>query len=449
MHIEELPWPHHVGHLYACLRHLPWASWLDSGDGEGGDAAGRWHLLVADPRLRILSEAGRTRVVDRRGKAETREAPVLEVIRQELAKGPHPPGELPFAGGALGYFSYDFGRRLMGLPSAGPRLPEVAVGIHDWAVVLDCRSRRCWIAGQAVPPGLAGKLAACARKREPLGGGWQGGPARRLVAREAYADAFQRIRHYLREGDCYQINYAQPFEAPFSGDPLALYLAMREANPAPYGAFLDLPFATLLSASPEQFLRLREGVVTTRPIKGTRPRGATPHEDQRLHRELAESAKDRAENLMIVDLLRNDLGRVCAPGTIEVPELFAVETFPTVHHLVSTVRGRLAPGEDALGLLAACFPGGSITGAPKRRAMEIIQELEGRPREVYCGSIGWIGYDGNMETSIAIRTLQIRDGRARYWAGGGIVIDSELEREYEETLHKAAAFFRLFDGGSR
>jgi len=406
-------------------------------------------LMAAAPRLRILSRDGCNWSLDRRGNVVQEGRPVLELIREALAQGAAPPQELPFAGGALGYFGYDFGRRLERLPSAASSLPEAAVGIYDWAILLDRRERRCWLAGRSIPSGLARRLASAARRREPPPAGpWRTTPFRRRVTPGEYARAFQRIGRYLREGDCYQVNYAQPFDAACQGDPFGLYLRLRALNPAPYGAFLELPFVTLLSASPEQFLSVRGDRVTTRPIKGTRPRDPSPPRDRQLAKELSASAKDRAENLMIVDLLRNDLGKVCSPGTVETTELFGLRSFTEVHHLVSTVRGRLAPGRDALDLLAACFPGGSITGAPKRRAMEIIQELEGRPREVYCGSIGWIGYDGAMETNIAIRTLRIRQGRARYWAGGGIVVDSVLEEEYRESLDKAAAFLRLFGGVS-
>ena len=441
---RELPWPNDPARLYACIRHLDWPLWLDS----GGDPAGpgqRWHILVADPRWRILGERGGTRLVDRQGNQSILAASPLEVVRGKLRERKREPGELPFTGGALGYLSYDFGRRLEGLPVEEGGFPELAMGIFDWALLLDRREQRCWLAGEGVPPGLLEDLEQAARENEAVPSGtWSSGEPRTLISREEYERSFRRIRHYLREGDCYQVNYAQPFEVEFRGDSLALYLAMRRQNPSPYGAYLPFPFGHVLSSSPEQFLQLRNGRVATRPIKGTRPRGRTPEEDRSLARELQQSEKDRAENVMIVDLLRNDLGKVCEPGSIEVPVLFEVKRFPTVLHLVSTVRGRLRPEEDALSLLGGCFPGGSITGAPKHRAMQIIQELEGRFREVYCGSIGWIGYDGNMDTNIAIRTLLIRDGRAIYWAGGGIVMDSRLEEEYQESLDKAAAFFRLF-----
>jgi para-aminobenzoate synthetase component 1 len=208
---------------------------------------------------------------------------------------------------------------------------------------------------------------------------------------------------------------------------------------------LTTPFAKVLSSSPERFLQLRDGGIETKPIKGTRPRGGCPESDSVLAMELSESTKDRAENLMIVDLLRNDIGRVCQPGSVQVPKLFDVESYATVHHLVSTVTGHLAAGQDAPALLRACFPGGSITGAPKIRAMEIIEELEPHRRGVYCGAIGYLGYDGGMDTNIAIRTLVHSDGVIRFWAGGGIVHDSDVEAEYRETFDKAEALLRLLE----
>ena len=444
---QELPWPSDLADFYGCIRHLPWAFWLDSGGGRTGPGW-RWHILVADPSWRIVAEGAGTRLTCRDGRSRWLDENPLEVIRSKLAERTRPSlAGLPFTGGALGYLSYDFGRRLMGMPTRGGGFPELAMGIFDWAVLADRVERRCWIVGESVPRDLAEKLEVAARGPavSPQRTALQGRP-RHLVNKEEYAHAFQRIQHYLHEGDCYQVNYAQPFEADFTGDTLPLYRTMREQNPAPYGAYLPFPFGHVLSSSPEQFLQLIDGVVTTRPIKGTRPRGTAAVEDEWLAQELQASEKDRAENLMIVDLLRNDLGRVCEPGSIEVPALFEVKRFTTVLHLVSTVRGRLRAGEDALSLLQAGFPGGSITGAPKRRAMQIIEELEGRPRGIYCGSIGWIGYDGNMDTNIAIRTLLVKDGKVTYWAGGGIVADSRLEEEYQESLDKAAAFFRLFEG---
>ena len=218
---------------------------------------------------------------------------------------------------------------------------------------------------------------------------------------------------------------------------------MRKLSPAPYSAFLNLPQLQILCASPERFLSVKNGQVETRPIKGTRPRSNDAQLDNRLADELRNHPKDRAENLMIVDLLRNDLGRSCAAGSVRTPKLFEVESFANVHHLVSTVRGKLRAGHDAIDVMRDCFPGGSITGAPKQRAMEIIEQLEPNRRGVYCGAIGYIGFDGNMDSNIVIRTLVYSGGTIRCWAGGGLVADSQCEAEYQETLDKAAAMLEL------
>ena len=257
------------------------------------------------------------------------------------------------------------------------------------------------------------------------------------------------MREYIFAGDIFQANLSQRFEAPLRESPWAFYRRLRSRNAAPFAAFFETPGADVIGASPERFLRVdRNGFVETRPIKGTRPRGIGPEHDAALGRALAESAKDRAENLMIVDLMRNDLSRVCAPRTVRVSELFSLEHYATVHHLVSTVVGQLEAGRDALDLLRAAFPGGSITGAPKLRAMEIIAELEPSRRGVYCGAIGYCSVTGDLDTSIAIRTAVVRDGRIYFNAGGGIVADSGPEQEYRETLDKARALIDAVAAGT-
>ncbi len=443
--------PPDIPRFYQVLRRLPWSCWLDSGNGEYLAQGGRYHILSADPRVRLIFQGGGTVLEYQDGRRQHSREPVLQLVRELLAESTAGTASPPFGGGVMGYFSYDLGLRLQGLESGQGELPELALGLYDWVLVHDLETRQSWLCGDLgqVPGGLVQALENSAGETAPRVFQPRAKGISAQLSPGDYARAFRRIQHYLREGDCYQVNYAQRFSLPFEGDPFALYLAMRAQNPAPYGALLELPFASILSSSPEQFLRVDNGKVRTRPIKGTRPRGATPEQDRLLVRELTQSVKDRAENLMIVDLMRNDLGRVCKPGSIQVPDLFKVESYPTVHHLVSTVTGRLAEGEDALSLLAACFPGGSITGAPKRRAMEIIQELEAGPRDIYCGSIGWMDSQGNMDTSIAIRTLRLSGGQAVYHAGGGIVADSRLDEEYQESLDKAAAFFKLFDKESR
>jgi para-aminobenzoate synthetase component 1 len=271
------------------------------------------------------------------------------------------------------------------------------------------------------------------------GGSW----SERLALRSSfthhgYLDAVARVREYILAGDIFQANVSQRFEAPLGELPWAFYRRLRARNAAPFAAYLDFPEAVVLSASPERFLRVDvAGHVETRPIKGTRPRGLGPEHDAALGQALVESAKDRAENLMIVDLMRNDLSRVCRPGSVRVSELFALEHYATVHHLVSTVVGELAPGFSALDLLRGAFPGGSITGAPKVRAMEVIAELEPSQRGVYCGAIGYWSVTGALDTNIAIRTAVAVGDRVYFSAGGGIVADSDPEQEYRETLDKA------------
>jgi len=269
------------------------------------------------------------------------------------------------------------------------------------------------------------------------------GEVRSNMDRATYAAGFARIKDYIRNGDCYQVNFAQRFSAPAEGDGWTAYRRLRELNPAPFAAYINTPYGQALSSSPERLLKLDARRVETKPIKGTRPRGDTPEGDSAMAEELAGSRKDQAENLMIVDLLRNDIGRVCRPGSIAVPKLFDIESYATVHHLVSTVAGELATDRDAFDLLRACFPGGSITGAPKIRAMQIIEELEPHRRGLYCGSIGYIGFDGNMDVNITIRTLVYNRGEIRCWAGGGIVHDSDVDAEYQETFDKAEAMLRL------
>ena len=260
-----------------------------------------------------------------------------------------------------------------------------------------------------------------------------------------YRQAIEKIQAYIRAGDCYQVNFAQRFQAPWQGDPWRAYLALRDACPTPFAGYLRLDRGALLSLSPERFIRVSRGQVETRPIKGTRPRGRNSEEDRALAEELLDSRKDRAENLMIVDLLRNDLGRSCRIGSVRVPELFALESYPNVHHLVSAVTGELAPGLDAFDLLAGSFPGGSITGAPKIRAMQIIDELEPTRRSIYCGSLLYIDSRGEMDSSICIRTLLLQDGQASCWGGGGIVMDSEWQAEYEESKTKVRVLLQTLE----
>ncbi|MDX1610118.1 MAG: aminodeoxychorismate synthase component I [Halofilum sp. (in: g-proteobacteria)] len=448
--IAELPYHADSALLFESVVDEPWSMLLDSG--AHGAVRGRHDLIVADPTATLTTRGAETRI-ERRGGAETSNTDPFALLRAELGAAKPAPAGLPFAGGALGYFAYDLARRLESLPARAvdaERLPEMALGIYDWALVVDHEARRSVLVGAGRDPRTRERWdELCARfSSVPPPAGRPPfrvtGDAEANLDAAGYLAAFERVQAYLRAGDCYQVNLAQRFAVAVSGDLWSAYRRLRAINPAPFGAFLHTPGARVLSVSPERFLQVGpDGRVETRPIKGTRPRAADPGQDRALARALAASEKDRAENVMIVDLLRNDLGHVCRPGSVRVPRLFEVESFPTVHHLVSTVTGRLDRDQHAVDLLRAAFPGGSITGAPTIRAMEIIEELEPHRRGVYCGAIGYIGFDGGMDTSIAIRTLVHSEGIARFWAGGGVVIDSEAEAEYQETFDKAAAMLTL------
>lgn len=435
-----VPYPDCPVSLFAALRaHWPAPVWLD------GAAGGRYSVFSAAPRAQLVSAEG----VTWRLRADHEpdclgDGDPLALLREHLGAPMAAPA--PFASGAIGYFSYELGRRLQGQMPSDAGMPEMAVGLYDWAVVIDHAHDRAWLAGE--PP--AGVESLLTNPPDVMPQPWSAlGPVAAAPDFAGYAKAFARIKRYLRDGDCYQVNFARRLTAAFTGDPLAVYADFRRLAGGPFSAYLDLPGGPILSGSPERFLAVRNGRVETRPIKGTRARAQDPAADQAVREALGRSAKDRAENLMIVDLLRNDIGRCCATGSVRVPKLFALETYATVHHMVSVIEGELASGFDALDLLRDCLPGGSITGAPKYRAMEIIDELEVMPRGIYCGAIGYIGADGAMDTNIAIRTMTARNGLLDYRAGGGLVFDSEVEAEFNETESKALAFRQLIEASGQ
>jgi para-aminobenzoate synthetase component 1 len=446
--LAEIPYRPDSTALFEAIVDLPWAVFLDSG--QHHPAQSRYDILAAQPYVRLVTRGSLTEIQGDTVEL-SREDP-FALVRRFLDMAPASGCGLPFSGGAIGYFGYDLARRLGPLPARArevERIPDMAIGIYDWAVVVDHRERRCWLAGQGRDPetdvrwdGLVARFTMPPRERARVPFRITS-PVTSNMTRERYGRAFRRIHDYIRDGDCYQVNLAQRFAADASGDAWLAYQALRVINPAPFSAFFSTPYVQVLSASPERFLKVEEGRVETRPIKGTRPRAGHPRLDAELAEALRSSEKDRAENVMIVDLLRNDLSKNCRLGSVKVPKLFDVESFATVHHLVSTVTGELEAGRDALDLLRGCFPGGSITGAPKLRAMQIIEELELNRRGVYCGAIGYVGFNGNMDVNIAIRTLIYAGGVIRCWAGGGIVADSRAEDEYQETFDKAAAMLKL------
>jgi len=431
---------------------------------------GRYSFLTADPFLVLRSRGTTVEQRSAEGVERTEGDPfrILQaLLRRHVVEAVA--GLPPFQGGAAGYFAYDLAHHLERIPE--PRhddlvLPDLCIGFYDWVVAWDHLLGRCWLiaTGLPSPPGDERRSRAVERATEVRR--WLGRAAPPIPAlsagpepppresprtfpvpglpgvdstfsRSGYVEAVERVREYILAGDIFQANLSQRLHAPFAGPPFALYRTLRRRNPAPFAAYMQMDEAAVVSASPERFLLLDGDRVETRPIKGTAPRGINPMHDMALELALLASEKDRAENVMIVDLLRNDLSRVCADHSVAVPELCTIERYATVHHLVSTVTGRLRAEFDAVDLLRAAFPGGSITGAPKVRSMEIIAELEPTRRSVYTGAIGYIGFDGAMDTNIAIRTFILRRDTAFFQVGGGIVADSDPEREYMETLDKA------------
>jgi para-aminobenzoate synthetase component 1 len=413
------------------IRPLGWPVFLDSGDpARSGE---RYDILAAAPGAVTTS----------------RDAPFAAARRLVSGERAQDGGQWPVSGAAIGYFGYEAGRGAAGLardkPGTRPFMPEVAMGLYRWTIVVDHVEGRAALTSTA---SFSEEEAKRLRERlldapqMALRGFEVRGPIRSTLERADYLPRARRVLDYIEAGDCYQANLTREFRAPCAGDPWTFYRHLHDTNPAPMGAYLEYPFGAVLSSSPERFLVVQADKALTRPIKGTRRRRADPREDAAAAAELAASTKDRAENVMIVDLLRNDLGKVCETGSVQVTGLCELESFATVHHLVSTVIGRLAPGRDALDALEACFPGGSITGAPKRRAMEIIDELEPHRREVYCGAVGYVAPGGRMDMNIPIRTTLCAQGELRFYAGGGIVADSTPEDEFDETEAKIAAIRR-------
>ena len=445
LYSASLPYRSDPAAYFSAISDLKWAVWLDSG------GRGRYDIFTAQPAVTLITEGTQTLIGDTTGERAV-SGNAFDLLREVLSSQLEPVAGIKFAGGALGYWSYDLARQQQALPEEaedGEHLPQMAIGIYDWALQLDHQSKTAQLVSYQRYPQTARQLPQILQRLQDGIAAVAAEPFRvhgeiaSNFSRARYAQAFKSVQDYLFAGDCYQINLAQRFSARASGDGFAAYCKLRELSPAPYAAFLKLPWVQILCASPERFLQVQQGRVETRPIKGTRPSVADAAENALLVQDLRNNPKDRAENLMIVDLLRNDLGKACAAGSVKVPRLFEVESYATVHHLVSTVTGELAPGQDALSLLRDCFPGGSITGAPKHRAMEIIEQLEPQRRGVYCGAIGYIGFDGNIDCNIAIRTLVYAAGEIRCWAGGGIVADSQMEAEYQETLDKAEAMLAM------
>jgi para-aminobenzoate synthetase component 1 len=451
--VTPLPYSIAAETWFEALRALPLPQLFSSGDAR--HPAGNVDLLCADPIAIVRHRAGRTWVRDCLSGEEREDARAPLVVLAAccpIVKEAASTATQVFCGGAAGFFGYELlhepnriARDFAG--EADISVPDMLVGIYDWVIQRDHRTQQSRLVIRATTPER--EQAIVRRVQDVLSG--TGSPApdepfkllspfRSNFTREDYLGRFQRVIDYIHAGDCYQVNLAQCFSARCDGDAWQAFKQLQQRAQAPFAAYIEDGDLQVLSFSPERFLQVHDGHVLTQPIKGTRPRSCDPAQDLANRQELEASLKDRAENLMIVDLLRNDLGRVCRFGSVTVDKLFELQSFANVHHLVSSISGELERREDVYRLLEAGFPGGSITGAPKIRAMEIISELETRPRTVYCGVVGWIDRNGNMDSNIAIRTLVRQGEHIHCWGGGGLVADSVGADEYQETLDKIAIF---------
>jgi len=412
----------------------------------------RYDILTSNPIEKIYAYKDKTVVENKKGIEEIKEDPIV-VLHKLMDKYKSDITDLPFVGGAIGYLSYDLGNHYEKIKQNNNDIdvPLMAYGIYDWAIVIDHFEKITTLV-YSLETDIIIFLKSCFEKNEInklQNEKYQiTSTCKSNITFEEYKSKFEKIRSYIKNGDCYQINFSQRFSLEYSGSCWSIFNSILPTYCSPYSAYINMPFMTIMCFSPERFLLTNNNVVETKPIKGTRPVSKDPNVNKKSILELTSSDKEKAENLMIVDLLRNDLGRNCEFGTVEVKELFKIETFANVHHLVSTVKGVIAKNSNIYKLLRGCFPGGSITGAPKIRAMQIINELESSNRSLYCGSIGYISFNNKADLNIAIRTIVAKDNNLYFWGGGGIVYDSEVESEYKETFDKIKPLLDLLKHSS-
>ncbi|MFL0808932.1 MAG: aminodeoxychorismate synthase component I [Agarilytica sp.] len=430
--IQSIPYYPNGEHYFRLLQSLDGATWLDSGKPTSG--YGRFDIISAlpdqtfiDPSVEMLEKVylGLEKELDQSFK---------DLLNQN---------EIPFCGGLLGYFNYEYRHKYFSI-SATDENPSSRVGLYRWALIQDHKKQVAFLVfinsidtekRQNIETIISGadesisQLDALQFDVNNFKGD---------LSFHDYQKSFKKIQDHIACGDCYQINFSQRFSGDFSGSPAAAYLELRKATPTPFSAFINLGAESILCLSPERFIEIKNGTATTKPIKGTIARDPNPDQDKNNAKTLQNSEKNRAENVMIVDLLRNDFSQSCKPHTVKTPKLFELESFANVHHLVSTVEGKLEEGISPLAFFTRCFPGGSITGAPKKRAMEIIDELELHTRNIYCGSLWYWSANQHFDSNIAIRTLHTNDDKIYCYGGGGIVADSTAEAEYEESIQKIA-----------
>ncbi|NSW89571.1 MAG: aminodeoxychorismate synthase component I [Firmicutes bacterium] len=448
--------------LYTIFKDNSFSFFLDSGVDH--EKLGKYSFIGFDPQLVFKSKNNKINIIEK-GVYRTFYGNPFQKLKEILSKYKIDyRSEFPFMGGLVGYLSYDLCHHIEKLPRTAiddVNIPDCFLGMYDGIIIIDHVKNKVYIAAlgikdraenivteisnkiyraeeKSIKRNISNNISNINKKNNPV-------KLKANFTKDEYIKAIKKVKDYIKNGDIYQVNLTQRFECNMEGSPYELYAKLRNINPAPFASFIDFGEGYIVSSSPERFIQIKNRVIETRPIKGTRPRGKTPEEDSKNRNDLLSSEKDRAELLMITDLERNDLGKVSKIGTVKVTELFHLEEYATVYHLVSTIQGEMREDCDVIDCIMAAFPGGSITGAPKIRAMEIIDELEPTQRNVYTGSIGYIGLNGDIDLNIVIRTIICKDNKSYFQVGGGIVWDSDPELEYEETLHKAKALIEALN----
>ncbi len=421
------------------IKHLDWPVFLDScyQKDKPKSQYARFDIVSANPFVKIKSVDGVTTVSDENGHHENKK-PSLDVLSALMEKYSTPASDLPFIGGAIGYCSYELNLKT----TKNKTINTMMMGIYDWAVIIDHFEKRSFIISPMLDLNTKAFIPELVNIfKDKVHNKTQKfiikTPIRDSISFDDYKNKFDKVMSYIKAGDCYQINLSKKFEVDTEGDSWQFYKKFRDINKSPFMAYLLYDDFDILSGSPERFIKLKDGIVSTRPIKGTKARGKDKFLDQRNADELSNSIKDKSENLMIVDLLRNDLSMNCKIGSVKVDELFSIESYPNVHHLVSTISGVLDNKSSNIKLFSDSFPGGSITGAPKVRAIEIIDELEDHARDLYCGSVCYFSFNGAMDSNVAIRSMIHKNNKLYFYSGGGLTAGSNVDDEYQEIEDKA------------
>jgi len=440
-----LPYVSDSSIYFEAIANDPWSCYLDSGIQDDLDEnisdKSRYDIIVSHPFIKIIADESTVSIEENNLKKITKENP-FNVLEGILANFNIQETSLPFAGGALGYFSYELSQSSIKKNKDHVGMPLMMIGIYDWALIVDHQEKTACIASHLINKDTKDYLTTLTKKLKSVKPNNQlfkiNSNIKSLLNFEAYDLMVNKILSFIKEGDVYQINISNKYIVSCEGNSWTGYKKLREINRAPFMAYFHFDDFDILCGSPERFIQSHSKRVETRPIKGTEPRDINPIKDKENAEKLLASEKDRAENLMIVDLLRNDLSKNCIPGSVNVKALCELKSYSNVHHLESIIEGVLKPHSTLTKLLKDCFPGGSITGTPKKRSMEIISNLEPHRRDIYCGSIGYIGFNHNMDTNIAIRTLVRKDNNIHFYSGGGIVAQSNSKNEFDEISFKAS-----------